>query len=216
MKKSIKIYTDFDGTISINDVGDKLFQTFGINGWKQAIEDWKAGFISSKECLSRCCAVTPVTPEQFADFADSQQLDPHFNDFIEYCNKHNYPVTVLSDGLDNYITRILAKQGFGDLPVIANHVVFENENRIRPEFPYYGLGCPNCANCKGYHIENSNNNELIVYIGDGLSDRCGVEKSDIVFAKDDLKTFCIENKIDFYEFENFEDILMTLKKLVSN
>jgi 2-hydroxy-3-keto-5-methylthiopentenyl-1-phosphate phosphatase len=57
---------------------------------------------------------------------------------------------------------------------------------------------------------------LIVYIGDGLSDRCGVEKSDIVFAKDDLKTFCIENKIDFYEFENFEDILMMLKKLVSN
>lgn len=215
MKKTVTIYTDFDGTISINDVGDTLFQTFGTDGWKQAIDDWKAGFISSKECLSRCCAVTPITPKQFTDFADSQQLDPHFKDFIDYCNEHNYPVTVLSDGLENYITRILAKHGFGDLPVIANRVIFETGNRIRPEFPYYGLGCPNCANCKGYHIKKSNQNELIVYIGDGLSDRCGAEEADVIFAKDDLKIFCIENNMEFYEFVNFGDILEKLKKLVS-
>ncbi len=213
MKNLIKIFTDFDGTISINDVGDKLFETFGQNGWKQAIEEWKAGLISSKECLSRCCAVTPITPKQFADFADKQQLDPHFKDFIVYCNEHNYPVTVLSDGLDNYIKRILSKYGFGDLPVIANHLVFENENTIRPEFPYFGLGCPNCANCKGYHIKNPNNNELIVYIGDGLSDRCGAEKADIVFAKNDLKSFCLEKNIDYIEFENFFDVHEKLKKL---
>ena len=28
MSKKIKIYTDFDGTIAINDVGDKLFAKF--------------------------------------------------------------------------------------------------------------------------------------------------------------------------------------------
>ncbi|MBD3290397.1 HAD-IB family phosphatase, partial [candidate division KSB1 bacterium] len=180
--------------------------------WHQPIDDWKAGLISSKECFSRCCEMTVVTEGQFNEFADQQQIDPYFIEFVKYCDAHGFPITVLSDGMKNYIERILDRYGLGNLTIHSNHLIFENGNKIRPQFPYFGLGCPNCANCKGYHIDTPKQGELIVYIGDGLSDRCGAKKADIIFAKDDLKTFCIENNISYFEYENFGDILRDVKR----
>jgi len=208
MKKKIKIYTDFDATISINDVSDTLFSKYAIDDWKQPIEDWKQGLISSKEVFMKECDITRVTEQQVQEFCDSQPIDPYFKNFIDYCILKNYPITILSDGFDYYIKRILANNGLSFISVRANQVHFEDENRIRPEFPYYGKGCPNCANCKGYHISaEKQDEELIIYIGDGYSDRCGVEQSDIIFAKKDLKKHCIRECIPFYEFQNFMDVL---------
>ena len=208
MKKNIKIFTDFDGTIALNDVGDTLFATFADKACEQLILDWRDGLISSKECLCQECALTYVTKDQLERFCDAQQIDPHFKEFVKFCEQNHYPIAVLSDGLDFYINRILENNGLGYLTVYANKLIFENENKIRPEFPYYGKGCPNCANCKGYHVAQSHQDgELIVFIGDGYSDRCGVEHADIIFAKDDLEKFCIENRSTHYNFNNFNDVL---------
>jgi len=213
-EKRYKIYTDFDGTIALNDVGDSLFATFAGEKWHEPIQDWKKGLISSKELYLREWEMTRLSPEQLEQFSDIQQIDPYFKDFVEYCTQHNYPLVVLSDGFDFYIKRILKKAGLDFLPVYANVLSFQNDNKVIPEFPYFGKGCPNCANCKGYHItKNQQQGELVVYIGDGLSDRCGVEQADIIFAKDDLKTYCLENSIAFFEFQNFKDVLQTIKQL---
>lgn len=213
MKKNIKIFTDFDGTIALNDVGDKLFSTFADVNWEQPIQDWKDGLISSKELYIREWAMTKVTKEQLKQFCDAQQIDPYFKEFVDFCDRNSYTITVLSDGFDFYIQRILKNNGFDALEIYANKIIFENEDKVRPEFPYFGKGCPNCANCKGYHIGASRKDgELIIYIGDGLSDRCGVSHADVIFAKDDLKKYCIEEKIPFYEFNNFNDVLTKLKE----
>ena len=38
---------------------------------------------------------------------------------------------------------------------------------------------------------------MIVYVGDGYSDRCPVQYADIVFAKGDLQTYCQEQNISY-------------------
>lgn len=210
---SFNIFVDFDGTITLNDVGDTLFATFADESWKKAVQDWKDGLISSKECLLRECSITKVTRRQLEQFCDCQQIDPHFKEFVQYCKENGYPVTILSDGLDFYIQRILENNGLGFLTVYANKLIFKNENKICPEFPYYGKGCPGCANCKGYHInESRKDGELVVYIGDGLSDRCAVVQADIIFAKDDLRKYCLQKNLPFYDYQNFNDVLHKLKQ----
>jgi len=203
-----KIFTDFDGTISINDVGDALFEQFTDTDWEQVVLDWKMDKISSREVFSHGCEKTRITKQQLEAFSDEQQIDPFFKDFVEYCQEKSYPITVLSDGLDFYIRRILDHYGFNDLKVFANQLVFLDYNQIKPEFPYYGKGCLVCGNCKGYHLRKfRQQGDILVYIGDGYSDRCAVPETDILFAKRDLKEYCMEKNIAFHEFENFNDVL---------
>jgi 2,3-diketo-5-methylthio-1-phosphopentane phosphatase len=215
MKKKIRIFTDFDATISINDVGDAIFETFTIGDWKRPMDEWKNGKLSSKDVYIQECAITRVTEQQLKLFCDQQAIDPFFKDFVLFCQTNSFPLTILSDGLDYYIYRILQNNELNFLPVIANELFFENPNRIRIEFPYYGKGCPMCANCKGYHVENAcKNGELIVFIGDGQSDRCGVEHADVIFAKDELREYCEREGIQFNDFTNFNDVLNILVKIV--
>lgn len=215
MAGKIKIFTDFDGTISINDVGDLMFEQYADSSWDQTVQDWIDGKISSKECFIRGCNVAKVTKDQMERFSKSQKIDPYFRDFVDFCKKRDYPILVLSDGLDFYINQILSNNGFADLEVFANKVIFTDHDRIKPEFPYYELGCLSCGNCKGYHLkEHRKNGDTLVFIGDGYSDRCAVEEADILFAKDDLKQYCLENNNQFYEFNNFKDILVKIKEIL--
>jgi len=214
IQPKFQFFSDFDGTIALNDVGDGVFTTFAGPKWIEPVLEWKKGKITSKECLTLECALTTVSRQELENFSDQQKIDPYFEEFIGYCRQQNYPFIVLSDGLSFYIRRILAKFGFHDIEVRANELIFLDNNKIRPEFPYYEKGCLGCGNCKGYHISNQRQaGATSVYIGDGLSDRCGVHASDIVFAKDDLQKYCIDSGVDFYEFTNFKDVLEKFKKL---
>lgn len=213
-RHSFQIFSDFDGTIALNDVGDSVFTTFAGPRWIEPVQEWKDGKISSRECLTRECSLTTVSQQELEAFSDQQQIDPYFRDFHVYCREQNYPFIVLSDGLSFYIKRIFANFGFDELEVRANELIFFDKNKIKPEFPYDGKGCSTCGNCKGYHLRQLRQDGAVsVYIGDGLSDRCGVHESDIVFAKDDLKWYCQENDIKFYEFTNFNDVLVKFKQI---
>jgi len=210
----MKIFCDFDGTVAQNDVGDLVFQTFADSRWVEPVNAWKQGLISSKECLIRQCALARVTREQLGALADQQTLDPHFHLFVEHCRKRDHEITIVSDGLDFYIQRILVNHGLGDLEFRANHLIFDGAERIYPEFPYFELGCGVCGNCKGYHVRQARTDrQPIVYIGYGYSDRCGVKEADRVFAKSDLQRYCEEQGISYWPFRTFKEVLAKLLQL---
>lgn len=70
-----QIFTDFDGTIALNDLGDSLFEKFAKSTWIEAVQEWKQGKITSKDCIIRECAVTKVTQNQLEIFSDEQKID---------------------------------------------------------------------------------------------------------------------------------------------
>lgn len=214
---SLRIYIDFDGTITSRDVGDSIFERFLrpdllAEGWHEdIIREWKAGRISSRDCLIRECGNTIVTREELDGLLDEHAITPGFAQLVEYCAGNDIPLCILSDGLDYYIEFILAKFGLSDIPYHANHMVF-TDTSIGVEFPYADRGCGRCANCKRWHIEAARRkDEKTVYIGDGYSDRYAIKSVNTVFACHDLAEYCDTHKIEYIPFENFHDVLKYLE-----
>lgn len=213
----LRVFTDFDGTVAANDVGDGLFARFAHPDWRTAVQAWKEGRISSRECLERECRLARVSREHLDAYADEQELDPYFLPFARFCEMHQIPLMVLSDGLDYYIQRILRRHGLGGLPFRSNRLVFGSDGVIIPEFPYYELGCKVCANCKGYHVRTlRRDDELVIYVGDGFSDRCGALEADVVLAKGDLCRYCQVQGLKHAQFVTFADVLAHVQAIISH
>ena len=60
----------------------------------------------------------------------------------------------------------------------------------------------------------SADDDIIVYVGDGYSDRCPIRYADFVFAKRQLIKHCQEQNITYFEFNNFGDVQVKMEKIV--
>ena len=211
------VFTDFDGTISLNDIGDSMFQRFGDDAvCEEIFTMYRSEKVNARECWQKGCAsVGSLTKEEFASFVNEQPIDKFFKPFVEFCQSKQIPLTVLSDGFDAYIDSVLGREGLGWLPRFSNTLQFNNDGTIEPLFPYSNGDCSRCANCKRNHmLTRSGDEHVIVYIGDGYSDRCPVQFADVVFAKGSLVRFCEMNNITFTRFETFADVLAKFRPMV--
>ena len=205
--QKVVVLCDFDGTVAEKDVGDLLFRRFGGASGHEAVRSWMRGEISSRECLEKQVAASRVSPEDLRSFAHACRLDPYFRDFHDFARRRGIEVVVLSDGLDFYIERMLARHGCGSVEFYANRLCIEG-NSMRVEFPWYNLReCTECGCCKTHHLYRyRNRGYFIVYVGNGLSDRCPSENADLVFAKGELLEHCRAKRIACVEFRNFRDV----------
>jgi len=209
----MKVFCDFDGTITINDVGAEFFNTFTKKKSIDIVNDWMSGKITARECLTLECSLVRATKEEVDKLLNNQKIETSFINFINELYKNNIELIIISDGFDYYISNILKKYKLENIIYYSNRLVFYDGNRVKPEFPYYDPECPMCANCKGLQIKRlKSDNEISVYIGDGYTDRCAVSYADVIFATGDFFNYCSENNILCYNFNNFNDILMVLKE----
>jgi 2,3-diketo-5-methylthio-1-phosphopentane phosphatase len=218
-RKNIRLFVDFDGTVTERDVGDGIFTKFmrkqpsdeGLHA--RLIEDWKAGRISSVECLTEECGNMIVTEAEFQTELDTYDLRPGFAETAEYCRKTGIPMTILSDGLDYYIQYLLKKNGLEYIPYYANHLYFANGGAVI-EFPYIDGGCGRCGNCKRSHMKALREvDDIVVFVGDGYSDRFAIHDADVVFARADLAEFLTEHNRPFRPYTDFHEILTYLENV---
>ena len=214
---SLRVFCDFDGTIVHEDVGNTFFRTFGGPAAERAVEGYRSGALNARECLeAESAAVGHVSRDALESFVDAFQVDQTFGGFLRWCGEKDVSVTVVSDGLDVYVRRILENAGFGDLTVFANAAHFDPVTGagLRVSFPYRDEECSECANCKRNHVVTlSSDDDVVVYVGDGLSDRCSVEYADIVFARGSLISHCQEKNITYHTFKSFGEVRMRLNAL---
>jgi len=206
--KKIAILCDFDGTVAREDVGNLLFRTFAIGDeCADTVDQWKQGLISSRDCLQREAGLARASREAIDEFITQRHLDPYFKDFVDFAGRRGMELVIVSDGLDYYIERMLLRSGLAHLDFFANALQLNNRC-LHVRFPYYDmLDCRSCGNCKTYHMEKYKaKGYFVVYVGNGLSDRCPSKYADFVFAKGDLLDYCRENGVDFVEFQNFRDV----------
>lgn len=209
MKGKLVVFSDFDGTIARRDVGNRLFSRFTGGRSADLVPAWKAGEITSREILQQEAAMFEGTEEQVYTFLDTFDLSDGFVELESLCRADGVPLIILSDGLTLYIRHILARHGVTDIEIHANlgHL---RDGQISVEFPYPLGACGRCGNCKGDRIAEYRRShpEKIhaVFIGDGLSDTCAIKQTDTLFAKKDLKQYCIENKIRYHGYNTFRDV----------
>ncbi|HSL90851.1 MAG TPA: MtnX-like HAD-IB family phosphatase [Ignavibacteriaceae bacterium] len=217
-KRELKIFVDFDGTITQQDVGDSIFSRFGdpkkVNS---VIDDLLNDRISSRECWDLLCSSTPAIKKKDLDaFIDNLVIDSTFHSLVTYCKKMNIEMIVLSDGFDYYIKRILNRENLNDLKFHANNLKIDENGKLIPQYPYYNPDFPTSANCKRDHIlDNSSDDDYTFYIGDGNSDKESAQFCDYIFAKDGLLKFCEKERISFSPFKDFNDVIKKIDFLIS-
>lgn len=206
-RRPIRVFTDFDGTISAQDVGATLFNEFAGEANHGSVRLWMKQKIDSRECLLRECAYVTAGRKQLEKRAREIGIKPGFLEFVELTRRQQLPLHICSDGLDFYIAAFFEEHGLAELDIHCNHALWL-DGRIYPEFPYYNQGCGFCGTCKGERVRSlSAPGEFKVYIGDGFSDRCALEAADLIFARDDLARLCQEKGVDYQSFADFYDVI---------
>jgi 2,3-diketo-5-methylthio-1-phosphopentane phosphatase len=218
IKRTYKVFVDFDGTITRQDVGEQMFLKFGdADEARQIAERWIKNEITSIDTSHLLCrTVRNFNHDLFNDFLSAIEIDDSFFDFVNFCEDNNIEIFVLSDGLDYYIDKLLTRENLNHLTVYSNRLTFDNNGNLIPLFPYTDEECNLCANCKRNHIINhSADDDITFYIGDGYSDTCPAQHVDFIYAKKSLLKYCEANRISYFPFDNFDDVIRGMKKLMS-
>ena len=216
-KKNFKIFVDFDGTITKEDVGEGIFRKFGkpeiVN---KVIDDLLNDRISSRECWEVLCESTRIVDQtELNNFIDKIEIEEDFSEFIDFCQGNEFEIFVLSDGFDYYLKKIFERENLTDLKYFANTLEVKN-GKLIPSFPYFRADFVSSANCKRDHIiNNSSDDDYTVFIGDGNSDKGAVLYSDFIFAKNGLLRFCEMERITYFPFKNFYDVINRLEELMN-
>lgn len=219
----LKVFVDFDGTITVNDVGNSFFRRFGGCECDLLVQRYRSGELTAVECFRREAEAVGVVDRQEADaFVRGQEIDPTFRDFALFCKSRGMELTILSDGLDYYVQEILRKHSLDDIPAFANHAEFVEHGaggraRLELRFPYTDAECTRCACCKrNLMLTHAGEEDVIAFVGEGFSDACPAQYADIVFAKDELQQFCQTANISYYLYSSFADVQGRLAELLDS
>ncbi|MBI4433122.1 MAG: MtnX-like HAD-IB family phosphatase [Candidatus Omnitrophica bacterium] len=202
MTQQVRFFIDFDGTISNEDVVDRILERFAKPQWQEIEKEWAEGKIGSRECLDRQLALVSASPGDFEKLLSEISIDPGFVSFMAACRERSIPVVIVSDGFDLVIRRVLA--GMNSFLLYSNRLETAGEG-LKPSFA--GETCEHgCANCKPAVMRRFTDGRKSVFVGDGLSDRFAAHAADFVFAKKKLLDYCVEKKIAHQPYTSFKDI----------
>jgi 2-hydroxy-3-keto-5-methylthiopentenyl-1-phosphate phosphatase len=199
------VFIDFDGTIVPRDATDFLLERFAFPAWRDVEEEWRAGRIGSRECMTRQVALLRVTQHQLEQAIAELAIDRGFASFVRQCRRRGIGMTVVSDGFDVVIDQVLRTAGL-PLPFFANRLIADGEDRWRVTFPSARSDCRALAgNCKCAFTEPYAT-LLKVVIGDGRSDHCVAQRADVVFAKAELLALCRGSSTPHVAFADFYEV----------
>lgn len=138
--------------------------------------------------------------------AEQMPHDQAFPGFVAAVRERGAQIEVVSDGLGFYIQPNLASLGLGDLPIATNANRVENGGDGM-SFPFSHPTCFVCGTCKRERVRlHQAAGRVVVFIGDGTSDRYGAAHADLVFAKESLARICTNEGWPFIEWESFVDV----------
>jgi 2,3-diketo-5-methylthio-1-phosphopentane phosphatase len=203
------VLCDFDGTISTSDVADTLLEAFGKGDWREIEKDWRAGRLGSLACMGRQIACLDASKEEIDEVIDAIGVDEDFAAFVEAVAGRGWDLSVVSDGLDYAIERILRRHRLPALPLYANRLTRVGARGWRLDSPHADAACGvasgvcKCALARRLRAADGK----VLAVGDGRSDFCVAGSADIVFAKGSLIAHCSEKNLPYLPITGFGDAL---------
>lgn len=208
MKKFDTIYCDFDGTITKQDSVNVFLEKYTGEKWLESEKLWIDGKISSREnAIIQVGLLNNISQKQLDDYINSIKIDDYFLEFVDFVKLNNIKLTILSDGFDLFIKKVLERYNL-NIPFYANKLIYKND-KFSIKFPYYNESCDKKAGmCKCNKVKEKS----FCYIGDGTSDLCIAAKADFLFASKKLHEYCVKNNIKHSHFTSFRNIIDVLKE----
>jgi 2-hydroxy-3-keto-5-methylthiopentenyl-1-phosphate phosphatase len=208
------VFCDFDGTISTEDLGYALLTHFSSEDWETIDRQFFEGKIGSREAYTQIARIFRSDESALNRFIEQHSsIDPSFSSFYLACRKAGIDVKIISDGLDFYIRTVLDIHHLSEIPFYSNHGEFLEGERMAIRFPHVNDNCGRCGTCKKKLVQfHRKDYDSILFVGNGLSDRCAAQEADFVFAKGTLYPHCIAQDIPCHFFNDFREILNDLRK----
>jgi 2-hydroxy-3-keto-5-methylthiopentenyl-1-phosphate phosphatase len=209
VRHSLHVFCDFDGTISERDVTDALLEAFAAPPWREVEALWRDKIIGSKECMRRQMELLCCSRQELDTLLDTMAIDPDFPDFLAACRESGIPVTVLSDGIDYAIRRVLRNHNLEGLPVYANRLRLHADGGYGLDSLHADPDCPaQSGTCKCALMRRLVQPGVdAILVGDGSSDFCAAsEAADFVMAKDSLLRHCRAHALPHAPYASFRDV----------
>ena len=214
------VFLDFDGTVSCADIVDAILEQYASPDWLCVEEEWRAGRVGSRECLRQQMALVRATPAAMNAIIDGIGIDPGFGALLESCAAGAVPIHIISDGFDYCIRRLLSRapatirSALHTVEVRASHLEPAAGRKWRTAFPFPEEPCIHgCATCKPAVMQALTPvGGSSVFVGDGLSDRYAAAAADLVFAKDNLALYCVQQGIVHVSFTSLADVAADLNE----
>ena len=201
------IFVDFDGTITEQDLLDRIAQTFGdAEVYREVDEGLDERRLTLHEVLRREFEPVRAPLEDVVAWVlDHATVRPGFPELVQLAGRRGYRLAVLSSGFRELIEPVLEREGLASLELLSNSVEPDPSGwrvRFRDTAP-----CPVCGEpCKRSAVLSESNGGRSIYVGDGISDRCGAEASDLVFARRGLAVYLAERGVPFEPFDDFFEV----------
>ncbi len=197
------VFLDFDGTITLCDVGQHLLARHATSDWLALHDDYDAGTIGSRECLVGQWELISGDERTLRTTAAEVPVDPAFEPLAVALRHADAELTVVSDGFGFYAEDVCRRAG---VPVLTNRV---NWATGELEFPHEDRCCPcaTCGVCKQAPIKDAHRaGQTTVLVGDGTSDRKAALLADVVFAKATLADWCEWYDVPHHRFATLADV----------
>jgi len=207
----MRVYCDFDGTITKADTTDEVLNRMAGDGWLRLEEDWVAGRISAAECMRAQIALIQHDDLALDAVLDTMVIREGFGELVHWCRDQRIPLTIVSDGVDRFIYRILARHELGHIPVFSNRLT-SDRSAYGLEQPFKRQGCAAGSGvCKCEIVDVAPPADPMVFVGDGRSDFCVSGRAELLFARDRLADYAEQRGMAYVPFETFFDVLLELK-----
>ncbi|KAI2779632.1 HAD-like domain-containing protein [Daldinia loculata] len=228
-KRKIICFSDFDGTIFMQDTGHVLFDNHGCDSTRREMldEQIKTGERSFRDVSEEMWGSLNVPFEDgFQVMEKSLEIDPDFQSFHQYCLKNNIPFNVISAGLKPILRRVLdtflGEEASSHIGIVANDAhISADGSEWKPIWRHdTELGHDKAQSITEARKEaetacDDGTVPLIVFIGDGVSDLPAAREADVLFARRGLRLeeYCREHNIPYIPFDTFADVQREIERL---
>ncbi|TVQ79912.1 MAG: hypothetical protein EA369_03960 [Bradymonadales bacterium] len=203
--ESWSVFSDFDGTISQQDSLKLLFQEALGSSWLSLEGQIESSEISEREAVKEAVKRMYWTwPETQSWLLENISIDPGFASFYETLTSEGVSFVILSGGFQNFIEALFEREGLKIPSIRANRLEWQGRKWKLLEVQGPRL-CDRFSHCKCVSLMQLKSGRSL-YIGDGYTDFCPVEKMDFVLAKSKLKSYCEDQKIPYFGFSDFYDV----------
>ncbi|KAI7889204.1 HAD-like domain-containing protein [Mucor mucedo] len=218
----VQVFTDFDGTLSLDDTGLLLIddrRSMGPERRRVLEHEILEGTKTYRDAVQEMWDSVHLSwDEAWAEYFNNCTIDPGFPAFNDYCRENNFPVTVVSSGLIPVLEKIMTNflgEKAKDIEIIANkgEVTGRDWKITWRDDSIYG-------NDKSKTLEKARatatKDTIFVFCGDGVSDISAAKHADVLFARRgrDLEFYCKREDIPFIAFDTFAEVEQVVKDLV--
>ncbi len=233
-KPKVIFFTDFDGTITLQDTNDFITDNYGHGAEKRAsiMQDVLRDEVTFRDGFQEMLDTWNMPfPRVLQILSETIELDPRFKEFLAWAREKKVPVIVLSSGMIP-VLKMLLRQLAGE-ELVKDLEIIANDTRLIP--PKNSLDEANGWTIKfhddsGFGHDKSmtirpyakaiaklpdNEKPTLLYAGDGVSDLSAARETDLLFAKEgkDLVTWCEREGIPFTTFRDWSTILQETKDI---